>query len=351
MTSSKPSSTWLTASKSTGSQTRMTRLRVVQPAGPRQDCSRCRAVQHCWKSALSQRAILVNLLVCRLQRGIEVDKTSRLLLRLVRPKIRQAALNLIKTLDTENDKDEIIVDLSAFVIEQLMTKYVMGEHMHPLRWLFNRPNGAVTRWAIRYRRAAYKRQRHEVVSDTDALDFETVPGHEFDPDAATRERNSLALQLIKDGVTFPLKEYRALRFFLCNADDRPGMPHYGLPRRLAAVSNQSAKQLIRTYASASRRLLDWTGAAPAFLKAHGLSIPPEAIERRRRRLLHQETRKSNEDSLTASEIHEVLYIRYNTRASAPELAWCYGISEYTLYRLQQRFRGLSLSEIRAIVYS
>jgi len=117
------------------------------------------------------------------------------------------------------------------------------------------------------------------------------------------------------------------------------------------ISGQPPKQLVRTYASASRRLLDWTGASPAFLKAHGLAIPATARDRRLRRLMHEDAQKSNEDTLTAFEIHEVLRIRYNTRASVPELAWCYGVSEYTLYRLQQRFRGLSLSEIRAILYA
>ena len=345
-TSSKLSSTWPTASRLTGS-----RLRVVQPAAPRQDCSRCRVMSHCWKPVISERAVLINLLVCRLQRKIEVNKSTKLLLTLLRPKLRQTALSLVKTLSAENTEDEVILDLSAFVIEQLMSKYTVGEHMHPLRWLFNRPNGAVTRWSTRYRRAAYKRQRHEVLTESGTLDNETVPGHEYDPDAATYERNTRALQLIRDGVTFPLNEYRVLRFFLRNADNRPGMPHYGLPRRLSATSGRPAKQLVRTYASAARRLLDWTGAAPAFLGAHGLVIPDTAVERRTRRLMHEDAQKSNEDALTASEIFKVLSIRYNTRASVPELAWCYGISEYTLYRLQQRFRGLSLSEIRAILYT
>jgi len=301
---------------------------------------------HCWTDKLTHRAIIINLLVCRLQRHINVNRTTRTLLKIIRPKLQRVASNLLKdTTGNRSDAADIMAELEAQTIEQLMHHYVMGEKLHPLRWLFSHPSGAITRWGTNYRRAMWRRQRAEVLVDSEVLDQRATEDDapvEYDQDAESRARTLAAMQLVRDGLTFPLHEYRVLRFFLRNAAEEGAKPHFGLATVLANATGMSRKTVELTYTLATRRLLDWSGQAPK------ITVPAPALNRRYQRMLRTPSRaRSNRLALSLEEIVQML--EACEEHTVANVAWAYGISEALVYRMRREFKGLSAADIQAKV--
>lgn len=126
------------------------RLRVLPSETPRvdprvQDCSRCRLQPACWDTSLTGRQ--VNLLVCRLQRGIAPNQTTRALLQLFKKKVN-SMLRILKGRGVEHF-DALRAEAESTIIVRLMTEYEIGDVVSPSVWLFHPKYGNFRHWVFK----------------------------------------------------------------------------------------------------------------------------------------------------------------------------------------------------------
>lgn len=346
---------------------------------PRQDCARCRSLGACWDRRLDSYGIAVNLLVCRLRQNIERDRSTRLLCRMLEPKLIQVAQTVVGQVGSTVSVRELVLEQQSVMVESLLTQYVLGDFLHPLHWLFGNPNGAITRWALHYIRVAVREAQTTYHYDSSPLragiggwepghssDFEdrlTQVNHaasgnrvsqgppdlaenavEYDETAQEHERGAAILDVVDDGVTLSLAEYRIVAFCLANAREDSGQPIAGLHQAMARRMRLRRKAVTRLYGLGIRRLLDAYGETSQYFRRKGLKIPKTAHARRRARQL----RLPVADSMNANEIADMLELRRQARVSVQDIAWMFGVCEDFVYRLCRRFRGLPREEIRAI---
>jgi hypothetical protein len=348
---------------------------------PRQDCTHCRNLQLCWRSQLDRHAIVINLLTCRIERSINPNRSARALLRMIRPKLKKTADRIRRVVGDDGyvDIGETIRELESAVIENLMEHYRMGERMHPLRWLFGKPHGAIRRWAA-HRVHELKREALLTVSYGSATDETTQvrasdsvchrdfvsrlarlnfvsTGHqvhsppadlikepeEYDTNAAFRANADSAQRVIDDGLTLPLAEYRVLKFCLSNANETSAKPTTGLHRYIAHVTDTPRSIVTWRYGQALRRLLDATGQAPDYLRRRGLSLPNGSSAYRRERWRLQ--LPPSKEAISAKEVADMIETRAQPGVTALDVAWIYGVSVDLVYRLQRRFRDYSRQQI------
>ena len=239
---------------------RRARLRVLLPAGREQeqgqDCGACRNQPICFADKIKEEHIITNLLVCRIKRGIDVSRSARLFLRLVRPKLRTLAKNAVRGVNI--DIDIALADLESQTIEYLQHHYIMGEIAYPLHYLFGQPNGVVRHFANNYARKARKYESHHAFTDGDELagnskhDEHVIPeepGTTTDTDE-TRE----ARKVLEDGITLSLHEYRVARFCLHNATEAK-RPLNGLHVYLAKTMGVARARVTRIWADSAKKLV------------------------------------------------------------------------------------------------
>jgi hypothetical protein len=240
-------------------------LRVVQPEAVvmGQDCSTCRNMRNCWSGDENNR--MLALLVCRLQRGIDRDKSARSILEMLRPKLKKIAHWI--AVRTGAARRDVFADVSSRVIEQLITTYVIGELVPLVVWLFHARYGGIRHWAMqvvergnRERRMLSYDARSEESFEERILGLNVLATdgkvHTFsfgEVDLAAVEMGtqlSHALELLEDGRTLKTAEYRALRFHLTNS--RRGASHQWLADRmrvarqdLSAVSATAMRKIVQ----------------------------------------------------------------------------------------------------------
>jgi hypothetical protein len=336
----------------------------------KQDCARCRSLSTCWKPELSEKQIVVNLLVCRMQRGVARESSTKLLLNMVRPKIQKTARRMRPLRHVEPLAD-MMRDLETEAVVALLSDYRMGEATHPLRWLFGQPHGAIARYAQQeVQRTQRKRGRMfsygSVSGEANDASFDdrlrrlnhvitggkmnTLPAEtsvlpdEYDPLAEIRLLTQDVLAVVDDGVTLPLDEYRIFRFCLTNAREDVRVPTSRLHADLAQRFRMPRKTISYLYGRAYRRVLEVVGQVEAHLRRRGLPLPKSAARRRQNVRLH----RFETIPLSSEEIAEIVRIRKtNSRISVPDLAFAFGVEDTIIYRLQRRFQHASLSEIKA----
>lgn len=251
-----------------------TRLQIIQPAPtqPRQNCAVCANQPNCWKAGISDRHIVTNLLVCRIKRGIQRDKSTRLLLELLKPKLMQMATEIINaTGATGLERENVLLDVQSATIEQLMHHYVMGEIGYPLHYLFGMPNGVMRRWVTsqitktRKHSATYMLSFNDAARNNDddwaASFLGTVETDEIMSDAHTRELAGEIEDIIDDGITLRLSEYRVLKFCTDNASDAK-RPLNGLHIYLGRVMNVVRSRVTKLMADATSKVRDASGFDP-----------------------------------------------------------------------------------------
>jgi hypothetical protein len=128
----------------------LTLTQPPQPASPqqsdtqkRQDCARCAHVRRCWDAKAEARVVAINLLVCRIQSGTDVNRSVRLLLAYVRPKIATIGEYVFAQLRGAWSRDQIIHELEMQTILHVKNTYKIPSIGYPLHYLFG-PHGAVT---------------------------------------------------------------------------------------------------------------------------------------------------------------------------------------------------------------
>lgn len=356
------------------------KLRVVQ--SPKQDCANCPQLRKCWNMTNnpSDAVLVINLLVCRLKLGIKVNQSTKLLLRLLRPKVVRTAQWIRATVEPLTvDLDDIIVELESTCIEYLLRDYDMGERAWPLHYLFGRPRGVIRGWAMK-RANAIRREAHThyqyglAMVDTGhgamTQDFETnltianakatkiysIPDAPETPDYGARldkrketERYEGMVDIIEDGVTLPLSEYRVMRFCMANAytQDDP-RPVTGLHGFLADHTGVKRRAISKYYRYAGYQLVEAAGLTESTLVAKGIVANGVSIERRAR-WIHG-LNDPQQDRLTPVEIHGLLQAVAavdTTPATLSDICWAYGVSDRSYYRLRDKYGGLTLKQIEA----
>lgn len=326
------------------------RLRVLQDGA--QDCSTCMNIANCWQPRrvkLSPGDVVTNLLVCRIQRNIDRDKSCRMFLALVRPKVRKMAMWVAGA--TGASVDEVVTDMESVVVESVLAHYVMGELVPPLVWLFHPRHGAIRHWAVRtVERATREREQSFVYEPADleqsvatlnrratgirSAPALPVPDEPVDLDEADRYRKALAV--VDDGVTLTAVEHRVMKFCLANARGNERMTDW-LHQRMALALGMQRKDVSRIYAIASRKIVEAVGLRERFLRARGIVAPKCRTDRSR--------------PLTADEVIAALDMLETSRGRATilDVAWALGITDGKLHQLRRQFGGMTPDEIRKVL--
>lgn len=231
---------------------------LVLPAQPEtrlQDCGSCRNQPNCWKFGIKEEHVISNMLVCRIKRGIDVNSSAKLFLQMMRPILKKFAKQAIR--GTHIDAETALADLESQTIEYLQHFYVMGEIAYPLHYLFGQPNGVIRHFANNYAR---KTRRYEETHVLD-LDFpdaaETPDENAVRPDAedeSETEATRAAREVIDDGITLTLPEYRVLKFCLSNAIEAK-RPLNGLHVFLSHTMGVVRARVTKIYADSTKKLV------------------------------------------------------------------------------------------------
>lgn len=354
-------------------------LRVLQPTPvrrpraahrERQDCSRCRHIHTCWSSS-NDNHIILNLLVCRVQRDIERDRSMSLFLRMVHPKLLKVSQRLVEKLGSHGQASvgEILGELQSHIAEVLLTQYDVGDFGHPMHYLFDRKTGVVTNWAREYRRKHRQFYGTHMLygDDTDTGEIEAqigklnrsatngrVQSSPFNPawpkqTKPTPHQQTIknALTIVDDGMSLSLNEYRVMRFCLTHArEDGSRRIIGGLHRYLSDAMDTSRDIVSRHFQQAERRIIDAVGQTNLILKQRGVDV--RSIPRyRKKRIRRVRGLTGSASRLTVQEIIDAMaFVEQNKGAALADIAWAWGVSPNTLCVFYRRFKDMSPDQIR-----
>ena len=192
---------------------------------------------------------MTNLLVCRLKRGIEVNRSTRMLLSMLRPKLRALARFAIR--GTSLELDLVVAELESATIEALLKNYVMGEIAYPLHYLFGHPNGVIRHYANNYAKKA--RRYEDTYTIVSNLAEQIKDAYEIEHEEEDTKRTRIARDVLEDGITLNVVEYRVMKFCLTNATEAR-RPLNGLHVHLAKTMGVVRARVTKIYADATRKL-------------------------------------------------------------------------------------------------
>lgn len=306
----------------------------------KQDCQVCPLQTKCWDTSRNPSAevLVINLLVCRLKLGIKVDASAKEILRLLAPKIQSIA-NFIQRRCDVTERGDLVADIQSAIIETLMSNYKLGERAWPLYYLFARPRGVISGWAMRYIDKRRADARNIPLGYDPSLDWERLlinanavatqgriqegphalsyDGMDVLERAFTKEDDALAdsgnisiprpqdiavatvpvegrqvefpyhatLSIVDDGRTLTAREFRVFAFCLRHAGDkvRGDTPVSGLHRHLGEKLGLDRSTVSRVFRRASSKIIEMTGRTDDVL---GVALPAEVdLEARRQRIL------------------------------------------------------------------
>lgn len=180
---------------------------------------------------------MINLLVCRIKRGHEVNKSAKMLLDMIRPKLK--ALAKIAVSGTGIAIETALADLESQTIEYIQTRFILGEVTYPLHFLFGTPNGWMYRFANNYAKKTRRwedthtlfdnrpgrwKERGEEARNKNAfylgvIDEQAIEAWEEAQAEQETEETSTARKIIDDGLTLSSQEYLIVQFCLENATE------------------------------------------------------------------------------------------------------------------------------------
>lgn len=196
---------------------------------------------------------MLNLLTCRIKRGIDVNRSARAFLQMVRPELKILARYAVK--GTNIDPDTALADLESFTMDQIQHVYLMGETFWPLPFLFGKPDGRVRRFAGAYSKKTKRFEATHVLEGGDsAFGNPAWDNHvESEPEELDNELTRAARGVVDDGITLSLTEYRVMKFCLSNASDAK-RPLNGLHVYLARTTGQPRTKVTKFFKDASDKV-------------------------------------------------------------------------------------------------
>lgn len=323
--------------------------------GVGQDCQRCPLKRKCWDVSRdpSPEVLVINLLVCRMKLGLKVNNSTKLLLRLLAPKLKSLA-KFIRDRCSVLDEDELYGELQSACIEYILVDYKLGERAWVLQYLFAYPRGVMSGWALKYvtRSNSDKRTKQiRLSAHTDhgvgSSDFETelrntnmivtsgrirsgppdITAHVEDSDDTDIPVQS-ALRVVDDGVTLSSKEYRVMRFCLSHDDD--GM-HVWLADRMNVDRSSGVSRVLKKAAGKVVEVLGRTDAAVGY----SVDVDPEG---RRQRVL------GLDQAPALTEAEEVAAVRFAKEAGPALASQAFGVHDRALYTLRRRHAEAKANE-------
>lgn len=317
-----------------------------------QDCQACPLREKCWNMSKSPSddVLVINLLVCRLKLGIKRESSARLLLKMLQPKVTSLANFINKRCDVD-DFQTLQLEIQSAVIEYLLSEYKLGERAWPLHYLFARPRGVITGWAMKYIERKHSDARMMSMAVTPDVEFEASlaeynaavtqgqitsgphiePADEPEP-PATDVPVEDALKFVDDGMTLSAREYRVLRFCLSHAGDtlpgENGTPVSGLHVHLAQRMNWDRSKVSRVFRQASAKVVEVAGHTEKVL---GVDVSVDPVQRRNRML------GLGREALTESEGRALVALANEVGDTAACRA--FGVHSKTVYVLRKRYNN------------
>jgi hypothetical protein len=199
--------------------------------------------------------------------GVEKDKSTKLLLTLLRPKLVSIAKYILRILHSHNlDEWTIIAEAESNLIETILNNYTLGDDVYLLQYLFS-SGGAMSMWKVNYIRKVQEYDREhtqlnvsEELADISHDDPEEDQSHVYD-------KFRRALDIVYDGRTLTTKEYRILSFCLRNASTS-GDPIHGLLSHMGNSMGHDRSWVSKLYTLASKKIVSATSLpipAPAII--------------------------------------------------------------------------------------
>jgi hypothetical protein len=259
---------------------------------PKQTCSTCPHQLKCWAThtnkgkPVSTQNVLINILICRLQLGIERNKAAANLIQLLRPGMIRLVSHVRQTSGNGAiDIDQLLLDMQSTTIEYLLYDYKIGDRGRATPYLFDPHQGFLTKWVkwvVGKNRRFYA--HHELYSPTDSDDsgleedvyinygsgsgkpeagwhtiMEGGDSNRWNPND-NDEQNSTDLSrdvgsIIDDGVTLNSNEFRVIKFCMANANEANNTRHIdGLHIYLAKLMGVSRPRITRLYKRAKDKI-------------------------------------------------------------------------------------------------
>ena len=242
----------------------------------KQECGTCRYAEKCYSEKTSARNVVINILACRIRMDIERDKSTRLLLQMIRPKIISLVSNARSRVGSGYiHTNELLLDLESRVIESLLDEeggYRIGETAYLTEYLFgtNPKTGWVRKWILwgfsKHQRFYKKHVLAGVspISDTE----EDIPDNDrlaismneeqnsYEPDNDNKDAIQALMQIIDDGTTLNANEHRVIYFCLMHANESNKTRLIdGTHTYLSKIMGVSRPRITRLYSVARKKLL------------------------------------------------------------------------------------------------
>jgi hypothetical protein len=291
-----------------------------------------------------------------MQRNIERDRSTRAFLKLLRPKIAKVVQQYCtsRVARAEAHSSEYIAELEAVVVDIILRRFFLGEGVHPLRFLFGKPNGHALRWI--QRRVGRARRYYDKYQLSSAIE-QTQEAHEesAEPAAPTTELETLlsaqpvsedsdigihlvedASSVVRDGATLTVAEYRVLRFCLRHAHRHRAIRLVdNLHLHLAKQMKIDRREVTRIFGRAERRVVDALGLTDNVLQQKGVDTSLLSAERQKK---IRRTRGAPRH-LSPDEVADLIeFVRAHPESHFVDLAWAFGVSKATLDALYQRYK-------------
>lgn len=246
-----------------------------QRSKPQQNCGSCRYVTKCYAKKAASRNVVINILACRIKKGINPNKSTRLLLDMIRPSLIKLVNNARNIVGSGYiDMDQMIMDLESKIIESLLDEngYRIGGPAYLTEYLFgtNPKTGWVRKWIL-WDFSKQKRffSRHTLSGSN--------PKSDTDDEISEQDRNAIAqtenlntfeeehqdqnviqklMDIIDDGVTLNANEHRVISFCLSHANESNKTRLIdGTHTYLSNIMGVSRPRITRLYAVARKKLL------------------------------------------------------------------------------------------------
>lgn len=240
-----------------------------------QTCSTCRYVSKCYSERAGQRNIVINILACRIRMNINRNESSKVLLRMIKPNLIKLVYNAINKVGTGYiDMDNMIRDLESRVIECLIDEngYRIGESAYLTEYLFgtNPRTGWVKKWILwdfsRHKRFYSKHNlfgtnpksdtEEDIAENDRAAIFSAEYTNTFEEEHVMKDTINAMLNVIEDGVTLNINEYRVISFCLAHTNESNKIRLIdGTHTYLSYIMGVSRPRITRLYAVAKKKLL------------------------------------------------------------------------------------------------
>lgn len=254
-----------------------------------QSCHICPQQSKCWPlmtnkgNPISAQNVIINILICRLQLGIDRNRAAANLLQIFRPGMIKL-ISYARQSGSANgmDIDQLLYDMQSTAIEYLMNDYKIGDRGRATPYLFDPHQGFLTKW-IKWVTSKNRRfyAHHELYNpdhgdreESEYADYATeqasgqdgwtaiIEGSSnnyHDPYAnenqAFNDLSEAVNDIIEDGYTLNSNEYRVIKFCLHNGNEINNTRHIdGLHIYLAKLMGVSRPRITRLYKRAKDKL-------------------------------------------------------------------------------------------------